>query len=307
MNENEIKEHKKNFTELREKGKNENYFILFLKLLIIILIFYFRNKNISIFHTKRTNYTKNATNINTYVITDNTTIFDPFLNISLLLESLQFKTYAQIYEDLILLAFLFDVKKGFYIDVGAYNPHSDSVTKYYYDRGWNGINIEPLDKEYNLLVIERPRDINLKILAGDKKMKNKTFYMSGQLSTVVDKFKQSNTQQKVMEADTLSNICKQYVPKGTIIQFCKIDVEGAEKEVLLGYDFKNCRPKIFCIESTRPMTMIPTHKEFDDILINNNYSFAYQYYSNRYYIDNRIPLLKKRIHLINDFLEHYRK
>ena len=50
--------------------------------------------------------------------------------------------------------------------------------------------------------------------------------------------------------DTMSNICKKYVPKGRNVDFCKIDVEGGEKNVLLGYDFINYRPKVFCIEST---------------------------------------------------------
>ena len=53
-----------------------------------------------------------------------------------------------------------------------------------------------------------------------------------------------------VEMDTMSNICKSYVPEGTKIDFCKIDVEGGEKNVLLGYDFINYRPKVFCIEST---------------------------------------------------------
>ena len=53
--------------------------------------------------------------------------------------------------------------------------------------------------------------------------------------------------------ETMANICKQYIPKKKEIHFCKIDVEGGhEKNVLLGYDFKNYRPKVFCIESTYP-------------------------------------------------------
>ena len=35
----------------------------------------------------------------------------------------------------------------------------------------------------------------------------------------------------------MSSVCEKYVPKGKIIQFCKIDVEGGERDVLLGYDF----------------------------------------------------------------------
>lgn len=57
----------------------------------------------------------------------------------------------------------------------------------------------------------------------------------------------------------MSNICRKYVPKGTEIDFCKIDVEGSEKDVLLGYDFFNYRAKMFCIESTIPNTHIPNY------------------------------------------------
>ena len=42
----------------------------------------------------------------------------------------------------------------------------------------------------------------------------------------------------------MSNICKKYVPKEKEVDFCKIDVEGNEREVLLGYDFTNYKPKV---------------------------------------------------------------
>ena len=51
-------------------------------------------------------------------------------------------TYAQNREDLYLYALLGD-GPGFYVDVGANHPTFHSVTKFFYDRGWNGINIEP--------------------------------------------------------------------------------------------------------------------------------------------------------------------
>ena len=70
-----------------------------------------------------------------------------------------------------------------------------------------------------------------------------------------------------IEVQSLSKICKKYVPKNVDIQFCKIDVEGNERNVLLGYDFVNYRPKIFCIEATEPGKTIPSHKEWEDILL----------------------------------------
>ena len=42
-------------------------------------------------------------------------------------------------------------------------------------------------------------------------------------------------------------ILNKYAPKNETIQFCKIDIEGGEKNALLGYDFENYRPKYFTL------------------------------------------------------------
>ena len=53
----------------------------------------------------------------------------------------------------ILFYLLNDIQNGFYIDVGANDPNLYSVTKAFYQRGWYGINIEPLPEKYRLLGI----------------------------------------------------------------------------------------------------------------------------------------------------------
>src|SRR6478735_6590112 len=50
---------------------------------------------------------------------------------------------------------------GFYVDVGAADPINLSVTKWFYDLGWSGLNIEPNKQLFRRLVADRPRDINL--------------------------------------------------------------------------------------------------------------------------------------------------
>ena len=59
---------------------------------------------------------------------------------------MRLETYSLDLEDLILFAMLRDIREGFYIDIGANDPLIDSVTKFFYDRGWHGINIEPAKK-----------------------------------------------------------------------------------------------------------------------------------------------------------------
>ena len=51
--------------------------------------------------------------------------------------------------------------KGFYVDVGAYHPFALSNTKWAYDRGWCGINIDANEESIALFDAFRPRDINL--------------------------------------------------------------------------------------------------------------------------------------------------
>jgi FkbM family methyltransferase len=207
-----------------------------------------------------------------------------------------FVSYAQVFEDIILYDVLGDVANGFYIDVGANSPSTDSVTKFFYEEGYHGINLEPLLKEYGELVTDRDRDINLCVAAGEKDGELE-LYERGGLSTLdvnIAKTWGSVPVPRRIKIVPLAKICEQYCKAGQEIQFCKIDVEGFEREVLLGFDFQNWRPKIFVIEATEPGTMIPTHQKWEDILTDNGYEFAYQYGVNRYYTDKNLPELKDK-------------
>ena len=189
---------------------------------------------------------------------------------------LNFISYSQFYEDLILYSIFYDVINGFYIDIGANDPNHISVTKAFYNLGWNGINIEPLPEKFRYLLKYRKRDINLNIGVGATK-ENASFLKKGAGSKIVNNYSINNKRIMNISIDTMSNICKKYIPIKIDIQFCKIDVEGWEKNVLLGYDFENCRPKVFCIESTYPGTKKPCHQLWEKILLKYDYSFAYQY------------------------------
>ena len=88
-------------------------------------------------------------------------------NLDLILSN--FVSYSQDFEDFILFYLFYDKERGFYIDVGANDPNFISVTKAFYERGWYGINIEPLPFKYELLQKFRQRDINIQIGVGKKK------------------------------------------------------------------------------------------------------------------------------------------
>jgi hypothetical protein len=86
---------------------------------------------------------------------------------------------------------------------------------------------------------------------------------------------------------TLEAILDRYLPENTPIDFCKIDVEGYEKNVLLGLNFERYRPLVFCVEATEPCTLTQNHEAWEAILIQNGYQLSYIYGFNRYYVDTQ--------------------
>ena len=207
------------------------------------------------------------------------------------------KSYAQDKEDVILRQILADVDKGFYIDVGANSPDIYSVTKLFYENGWNGINIEPLPDMYAELCAKRKRDINLNNGISNTKG-TMMLHVEGMGSTLSDKVVSDNHMQDnptiKIDVDTLTHVVDNCFVKE--IHFLKVDVEGFEKQVLEGYDF-HIRPWVFCMESTKPNTEIPCHEEWEHILLENGYTLKYAHGINRYYIDtvHHSELLEKEI------------
>ena len=201
-----------------------------------------------------------------------------------------FKSYSQNLEDVMLWRALGEYKNGFYIDVGACDPVADSVTKAFYDSGWRGINIEPMAKAYSLISENRPRDINLNI-AVDAVSGVKEFYSvdSGNgLSTAVAEYASAYkdegriVESVSVETRTLAEVCNAYVSQE--ISFLKVDVEGGEASVLKSADFTKFRPWIILVEATRPNTQIPSHEEWESILLEASYRFVYFDGLNRFYV-----------------------
>ena len=119
--------------------------------LIIIIIFHTNFYFLSELEFKNKSINKNKNKIDLFEI------FSKFIS------------YSQHLEDLVLYSIFYDVKNGFYIDVGAHDPNIISVTKAFYLLGWYGINIEPLPEKYKALKNSRKRDINLNLGIGEKK------------------------------------------------------------------------------------------------------------------------------------------
>ncbi len=179
------------------------------------------------------------------------------------------------------------------------------MTKFFYDHGWHGINIEPLTDKCALLIEQRPRDINLCIGLG--KESGKIDLMGdgtgATFSDEVSKDWKFTAKRRLKKILTLSEVHERYCDPKQDIHFCKIDVEGFEREVLEGIkDWKKFRPWIFAIEATLPGTSIPCHDKWEDILLDNDYTLAFNFGINRYYIDIEREYLMQGFQKIGQFL-----
>ena len=189
------------------------------------------------------------------------------------------------------------VENGFYIDVGANDPTLYSVTRSFYDKGWHGINLEPVAEFFSRLVTQRPLDINLQVGAGDFAGSFPFFDIPDTGLATSDPAIAKKHQDEGWHVNPidipvlpLSDICSRHVSGD--IHFLKIDVEGAEKKVLLGMDFKKWRPWLIIIEATAPMSQKTLHQSWEFLLTDFAYEFVYFDGLNRYYVAQEHAELK---------------
>jgi len=224
-------------------------------------------------------------------------------------------SYAQNNEDIMLWRAFENIEKGYYIDVGANSPVADSVTKLFYNNGWNGINIEPVLQWFEEIAEDRKRDINLPIAASDKVGQVDLYELPETgLSTTNISIAQRHERERgytkikrTVPTDTLTNICNKH-HQDKAIHFLKIDVEGAEKEVIAGLDLEKIRPWIIVIESTIPNQKIEDHSSWEGKILKCSYQFVYFDGLNRYYISNEKKHLashfKSPPNIFDDFITY---
>ena len=164
------------------------------------------------------------------------------------------KSYAMDNEDIAVLNYFKDKKKGLYIDVGCYHPIHRNNTYLLHKQDWKGINIDTSQFSIELFNYMRPNDLNYECAVSNKNEFVKLFYQKelSQLSTTEsDQAKnvfQGNIKEKEIEAFTLDQILERGKYKNSKIDFLDIDVEGADLKVLEGLSFNKFKPELICIE-----------------------------------------------------------
>src|SRR5580692_3867426 len=200
-------------------------------------------------------------------------------------------SYAQRFEDLYLMRCFGDRAEGFYVDIGSGHPVYDNVSFAFYLKGWRGITVEPNPWLSRLSRAVRPRDRHVEALVGSA-CGEATFYLVREfhgLSTMIEPHAQAALSQFGKSAEaitvpltTLSELCAGQAPAA--FDFLKIDVEGAEPEVLFGGDWQRFRPKVVVVEALAPYTLAPAFQQWEPFLAQHGYSYVWFDSLNRYYL-----------------------
>jgi FkbM family methyltransferase len=216
-------------------------------------------------------------------------------------------SYGQDHEDVMLHRVFPGGVIGYYIDVGANDPVVDSVTKHFYERGWRGINIEPIPEMYERLRADRPRDINLNIGLANRGGRL-TFYESPEKpgwstfsAALAGEYRLGGLELREREipVTTLARVCEDHL-EGPV-DFLKVDVEGFEREVLEGADFRRWRPRVVLVENA-------SADRWEPILLGADYLPAACTAINRFYVRSEdrslVPAFREPVSPRDDFVTY---
>lgn len=180
---------------------------------------------------------------------------------------------------------------GTYVDIGAGDPVEGSVTKYFYEAGWDGINVEPIPELVEKLRRDRPRDATLAVAVGERPDRATLHVVAPEWgwSTVDGQLARGYREDRHWAVNEIEvevvNLAAMLDEHPGDVDFLKIDVEGAELDVIAGGDWSRHRPRVLVVEATEPGTSIRSHQEWEPILVEAGYRCALFDGLNRFYAD----------------------
>jgi len=197
---------------------------------------------------------------------------------------------AQNMEDYHLDVALGGARQGRYIDIGGGHPVAGSVSFWFYQRGWSGIVVEPQPDLAALHRRLRPRDTLVEAVIGCTSGDVDFFKIDRLhgLSTTVRGNAEAARRHGVgfdtmkLRSISLADLCRAHDIAS--VDFLKIDVEGAERDVLEGADWSACRPRIVVLEAVTPLSNAPAWSDWEPLLLSQNYRFALFDTLNRFYV-----------------------
>ncbi|MFN0131828.1 MAG: FkbM family methyltransferase [Phycisphaerales bacterium] len=174
-------------------------------------------------------------------------------------EAVEFR--SQFGEDLVLWHLFAGKRGGFFIEVGAYDGYTYSVTFAFEQAGWTGLLVEPLPARFEACRDRRPRSrvVNAALsvrgstgtatfhhIASDKKHYEASSYLdAGTQRRRHMRPPKGNVQTVTVPLTTMDNLLAEHAGP---IDFVVLDVEGHELSLLDGFDLDRFKPAVLMVE-----------------------------------------------------------
>lgn len=213
-------------------------------------------------------------------------------------------SYAQNLEDVMIARLFPSDHHGFYIDIGAADPVRLSVTKHLYDRGWQGVNVEPLPRFFARLTAARPRDVNLQAAVGTAAGRQPFFEIVEQPENstgaphVMAALRQQGRTVETHDVTCigLAEICERHAAD-RVIDFMKIDVEGSERDVLDSADWRRFHPVLVIVEAVAVNGREEIWTGWEDVLTGHDYDKVWFDGLNNFYLRRESLALQRHFRL----------
>jgi FkbM family methyltransferase len=173
------------------------------------------------------------------------------------------KYVSQLGEDCLLAIFFEFKRSGYFVDVGAFDGLYLSNTYFFEQIGWSGLCVEADPRYFDLCARNRPRSkcINAACLERDQGSVSFRVEEGGLFSGVGtdEDFAASIYRNCTIPFEGFRTISVPSTSLNTLldahagaIDFASIDVEGAELQVLRGFDLERFAPRVLVLEANKP-------------------------------------------------------
>ena len=190
-------------------------------------------------------------------------------------------SYSQIGQDLEVIKFYNNKTEGYYIEIGATNGIFLSNTYLLEkDYNWKGICVEPVPKNYEKLVINRPNSFCCDRAVYNESDKEVIFdvaacnLLSG-IGAHIDCHKKTvdaNKTQIIVKTITFNDLLEKYNAP-FFIDYLSIDTEGSELEILKSVDLQKYTFGLIDVEHNYQE---PRRTQIRELLTLNGYEFIRQ-------------------------------
>jgi FkbM family methyltransferase len=168
-------------------------------------------------------------------------------------------SYSQDGEDQVLYSLMNNPPeyKGFYVDIGAFHPLRFSNTQLFYEKGWQGLNIDATPGSMEEFKKVRKRDINIEASVSESGEDLEFFSFK---EPALNSFDRELSEERIdkgwelIEIKTvktykINDLLSKHITENRKIDFINIDIEGLDLSILKDLDWGSYSPDFLLFEA----------------------------------------------------------